>query len=742
MSYTSEELKSFNAAALENSHFISSVKGKSLSTISHNRKIKSFSAIGFVIIGICVFAFFALSGQVFPALIHDRLAEEFDMQHTDMVTSMELVYQQSMRDSELPKSTISALKEKGVLVGYMKNGEFIEAEKHDGELVMKFNDQIITANDFMSATKDREFFGALTSSSPAFSQSIGYHDASAREVFKRIGTNRNNYTSETDFNELMEKKMGEGSDINVNSVSLVKKTRKNERGETEVYWEYEENGASASSSKNSAGDFINGVRDKNLSTNETDSALYSANALSIADSVSTKEYSSLFYALFMENFSKMKAGDGGDAKVNEAMSFLYEQSCDVVVDTDTAETIEDCGSALEEPSLYAVMSGQEIKSEQVKNRSSERILKTIENQLGVDEANTVTSNTVVSSQKKRGSIGRFISSGVEKASEKLLSLVEPTVNSSLIDNSYKTIKGKKAGKLLVDGAINIGGMLAKQSGGTVGDAQAITEYARVNSEIIAMEREIDRMNRSPFDITSKNTFLGSIVYNLAISMGGIKNMSVLSSFSSMLNSVKQAAVSLMPRTYADGISTYLTSFGDCERYQQIGAKGTVECLDNVTFDTSTYNDPFNDPGFISFVENNTVLENGVRRIKKGSDLEGFIIYNSGRETPTGIIDGGILESLKNGSSSIGFTSDILGMVKTFLDTDDLEKKIASGEVFVNSSSNPYWKIYKYAQRYVSIARAAAALREYSEGTAYQNLRFFEGNQNPVIAVLEEYYASR
>lgn len=739
MSYSSDELKSFNTAALKNSQFIASVNGKSLVQKKKFGKLKSLSAIGFILVMVGVFGVVTVLGQTLPALIHDKLAEEFDMQHADMVESMKIIYQQALREGDFDVAAAEKLKEKNVLVGYMENNNFVEATKHSGGLVLKFREKIITADEFIGATKDREFFDALISSSPAFSQAMGYYDESARKVFQKIGTNRNNYTSDSEFNEVVDRRVGQGSDINVNSVSLVQKTRENENGDTEIYYEYEENGAPASS-KSAAGEFIDGVRDKNPGANATEGALYTANALAIADAVVTKERSVSLYVIFQENFSKMKAGDGNEAKVPESMNALTDVYCHEVVDTKNAQIIEECGSALEAPGLYAALSGNKIEPEKVENYSSERILKTVENQLGVNDASTAMSETVVSSLKRKGSIGRFIDAGIEKGSEALLKLVEPTVSSSLMDNSYQTIKGVRFGELLKNGAINLGGMLAKKSGGTVGDAQAIMQYAKLNAEIIAMEAAVDRMNRSPFDITSKNTFLGSIIYNLAISLKGINYRTFASSLVGIIYSVKQAAVSLLPKSYADGVSAYLTSFGNCEQYQRIGANGTAECLDNIAFDTSTYNDPFNDVGFVAFVENNTILNNGVRMIRKGSILDGFIKYNIERETPTGVVDGGILAALKNDSASISFIANILSMVKIFLGTSEAEQRVASGAAFVNSSSNPDWQIYKYAQRYVSLARATAALKQYSSGTAYQNLRFFEGEQNPVMALLEEYYA--
>ena len=105
------------------------------------------------------------------------------------------------------------------------------------------------------------------------------------------------------------------------------------------------------------------------------------------------------------------------------------------------------------------------------------------------------------------------------------------------------------------------------------------------------------------------------------------------------------------------------------------------------------------------------------------------------------MDGGILKSLDNKSTKISFESNILEMIKTWLSSSDADKRIASGEAFVNSSQNEDWKKYKYAQRYVSLARATASLRRYTNNpTAYNNIEFFEGPNNPVMAFLEEYYA--
>ena len=288
----------------------------------------------------------------------------------------------------------------------------------------------------------------------------------------------------------------------------------------------------------------------------------------------------------MENISKMKAGDGNDAKVNDVMNTLYRVEKSQVVDVKTGEVIEVEGSMMDAPSLYAILSDEKVDMAALSNYSSERILKTVEN-LTESKADSETLGGTVSSTatKLRGSIGRFLSGGSEGSSTEILSAVTPTVENSLINNSFSTTGGINGGVMLVDGAVNVGKMLAMASGGTAGDNSAIKSYAKVNDNVLALEAEADRMNRSPFDVTSKNTFLGAIVYKFAVAS---RENGILKSLASLMGSGSKAAKSLMPASYADDeADSYLTNYGDCERLERIHAEGSATCTAIVTFDTST-----------------------------------------------------------------------------------------------------------------------------------------------------------
>lgn len=723
---TAEEvLRSSERSALENNQIVSHVTGRA-QIETKSKKFKSFSAMLFITIIIAGAAIFFGSGNLIPAAISDRLMEETDVQYADAVESKKLVFQQALKNGDLPENTTKVLKEYGV-----------ETEKtENGEMILKMGEKVITADNFITAVStDTALYNAFDQAT--YGRAAYYYDDAAKEVFKEIGTTRNNYTSDSEFDEVMENLIGKGSNVSVNNVTAVAKT--NDEGET--YYEYEDTGAAARSSRGAA-EFISGVSAQNEAGSTAEATLNSADSLKVADTVSKEQRSELFFLTFMENISKMKAGKGNESQINEAMNYLYESQKTEVVDVKTGEVIELEGTALESPSLYAVLAGIKVESGVVENYSSDRVLKTVENKLGVKNSGGAISGTVASvSENIKGMIGRFLNLGGEGASTETLNSVNKTIDSSLVNNSYETIKGIDAGEFLVEGAINVGKELAKASGATAGNAAAVTEYARLNSQILAMDAAADRMNRSPFDVTSKNTFLGSIVHKLAVASA--KNSGLISSVKTFSNMVGGAVMAIIPAGHADAAEGYLTEFGDCETYGTIGAVGSAQCSEIATFDTSTLKDTFNDPEFIAFVEANTSLSaSGKRTINKNSTLADFILYNDERVTPLGVVDGGILNSLQSESSSVGFMGDILKMISGFLGASEEDKRIATGAEYVNSDSNPNWQNYKYAQRYVSLARATEALRQYSgDEAAYANIYGFEGNENPVIAFKSFYLAS-
>ncbi len=703
-------MRAGETAALSNNQVVVHVTGKGLKSMT-KQKNGGFFVMAFITLIVIVFAVLFGSGNLIPSAISERLIEQTDVQYADAVQSKILVFQQALKTGDVPKNTAKRLSELGVEI---KNG--------DNGFYLEYNNKTVAADDFYNAVNsDASLYNAFNQAT--YGRAAYYYDGAAQKVFKNLGISRNNYTAETDFDETMTKILGNGSNINVNSVTLVKRTT-TEDGKTKTYYEYVETGQNATSN-GEANNFVNAVRQKNLAKSSEVASLYSAEALNIADTISKEQRSAKFFVAFMENISKMKAGEGSDSKITEVMSYLNRETENSVVDIDTGEIVTVKGSPLESPSLYAVLSGEKIDTSKVRNYASDRVLKAVENKIGSKAGADIIDSAATSvGTRVNGTISRY-SDGSNVAAGEELDVVTPIIDSSLINNSFETINGIAAGELLVEGAVNVGKELAKASGATAGSAEAVNSYARLTSQVLAMDAEVDRMNRSPFDVTSKNTFLGSIVYKLAISISGSQIFSGVRTF---LKATSLAIGDLLPVSYADdGSDNYLGTFGDCTTLNKIGAVGSANCAEIATFDTTTLEGIFSDAGFIDFINQNTTLgTDGTRTIKKNSILDNFVKYNNGRVSPLGTMDSGILGSIIGGASNIQFIQSAATIISNLFSASDSDKRVATGEAFVNSGSNSDWQTYKYAQRYVSLARATEALRQYSgDETAYSNLLYFE-----------------
>ena len=545
-----------------------------------------------------------------------------------------------------------------------------------------------------------------------------------------------------------------------------------------------------------ADDFVTTLAQSNMNStgDHTQTTLNTVDTLKVADTVSKEKRSMLLYAGIAESFSRTKAGYGsagndtnsvlaavatigavgnGNVDVNDVMNWLYEQNTSTTVNPDgTTKTVT--GSAVESPSLYAILTGEKIEANAVQNYSSDRIAKVAENKLGRSEIgkSTVSKTLATSSNLGTTKVGRCAeqskssclstgATGFENATPKYniiedtsgkqnyndgqididTQAVEKIVDSSLYNNSFRVIKGVDAGELLVEGAVNVGKALAKASGSASGTSESVDKYLALTADVLAMDAAADRLNRSPLDITSKNTFLGSIVYKFAVS--SMKSGSFLNKMASVSRVAASAFSSLLPSANAEDNQEelYLSVRGDCETLGYIDAAGSATCSALATFDTSTYDDPYNKMS--SWINDNVECSGSKCDPKEDSALAKYISYNELRKTPVGITDGSIIESIEDSKEGKSIFARVLSAISNLF---GLSKKIedgtynvppeATGESYVVGGS--IWESsddYKYAQRYISLARAAETLRQYSGDETAYNFEGF-GLGNPIARYIE------
>lgn len=118
---------------------------------------------------------------------------------------------------------------------------------------------------------------------------------------------------------------------------------------------------------------------------------------------------------------------------------------------------------------------------------------------------------------------------------------------------------------------------AKTAGQTVGDNNSLLAFYRAQQEVIAEQAEYDRHNKSPFDITNQNTFLGSIAYSLIPLATSSQALSLTSAVSDIGSVFSDSVISLLPTSSAVSETDFTFSRGDCVLANSIKAISNGRC---------------------------------------------------------------------------------------------------------------------------------------------------------------------
>lgn len=316
----------------------------------------------------------------------------------------------------------------------------------------------------------------------------------------------------------------------------------------------------------------------------------------------------------------------------------------------------------------------------------------------------------------------------------------PTLAQTLFNNPDQDTEGKPRGERLVASAGVVSSQANRRNNGAnIVDKGTATAYSKLNQEVIAMEAEVDRLNRSPFDTSSSSTFLGSLAYKflpLTLSSASITPAKTL------LNTTSSAISSLTQSVLADGNTentTYINTFGDCQTLidtygEDVAAD--IYCNPITINDPSTLNTPVDDPNYQATISNaieGCDADGNNCQIKADSNLARYISYCADRSSPFGVVDANILSELENGNVILN-ALPIVGDVIQILDSTHFKEndEWATGKK-CGSQTNPDWDTeYKYYQLYLEDMRIAEQLGASvvtDEEAAWVN---------PVTAYREEY----
>ncbi len=651
----------------------------------------------------------------------------------------------------------SRLKNNGIEVGHLdSNGTFKPGQAILGSsTVLKYGDSIVDANSFQDTFANNANFREAYYEAKR-GRVAGFFDDVSMKYYKQKGATRdifNDYKSTGD----LETDTGNFEDTVSHyvigadgSVNTVHHNYDEETGEDHIQKSGQDvttSNVDGATPEAKARSMVNNIASKVSSVGvPVCSALRIANIAAVTVSA-YQIYQSIAYFLgLMEPISKTMAGKDNQSAINETLNFFTTQTTSSVdyVNSDGTQTKKDVtGSMLESTGSKLVMGKTISPASETAPYSLDNITKaatTIAVSTGATNVacSGVMAASAIISLASSGipggklatfvvgaimqTIGGIVITGVVAA---IVSAIIPYVAKIFATNIFETYTGIPAGELFSLGAANANFQLATQGSAYMpSDTDAVKQQNRNTTLALAEEAEINRLNRSPFDITSTNTFMGSLLSQFTFLA---YSNNIISSLSSFNNIAASAIRKITPASSAaDEELMYTSRYTECRNLP--GTQCDIYGVPIVTTDYSTIDIKPDDETYKSVVEKNL---DSSGNIKDNSELAKFINFCKNRNSPWGVKDANILNALQTDFGIVGnnlpFINDILDIVNAAEDISN--EPWATGSICENSSSNSRWDSeFKYYQRYIEDMRILSGMESDT------------GGSNPVLAY-EEHYES-
>ena len=179
-----------------------------------------------------------------------------------------------------------------------------------------------------------------------------------------------------------------------------------------------------------------------------------------------------------------------------------------------------------------------------------------------------------------------VAGGGNDGSDEVLKEIDPALQkySAMLDNNYYTdTVGSELGDATVQASEQIMSEVAKGEGMSIANEETVKAAYQKYQEVLADQAELDREERSPFDVTSPNTFLGSLVQRTLVPMAAsVKSSSALTKIGSTIsNLVRGSLTSISPTSSAADQAEFIaSSVGNCPISGSTGNDETTFSVSN------------------------------------------------------------------------------------------------------------------------------------------------------------------
>ena len=668
----------------------------------------------------------------------------------------EYVTSENLAKGKMPKGYSSDLAASGIEVGQVTlGGKFVRTDNYianieeldlvaaegeyyvhggDGELVMKFGDEIITANNFVAKVESSPKLYAAYSEALDISARFYYSDA-VNNVYQDMGISRGSFNG---WQNSADAKNDDQRFKEALSTTLDRESSRTISGEY-IYWNWEcvawdddgnctdedwvedeatwsctgggsswscnktiycpHSGSTNTESKNISGDsesvasgIVSYVAANSRKDNVTGNSA-EANAIQMLNTVLSADEpyraASDFMAL-MESIERAQVD--GDGPVNEMMNLISEPHEITYMDYNTQTLVTDNLSILETDNFKTAI-GQmgQFSKEDANNISRDRILKAT----GSTSKNSIE-NMPLSTSGKNASGDGLKMNNTTKADNSPANLgnVASIVNAikiGLADKNSDVFPTSLGANRILEGGSFISNTINQQVIGAMpSDAAQVASYKQEVNEVLARKAEADRATKSPFDISSPYTFMGSLMRKVAVSYLGNYAASRGNSFGTIAGTIATLAgdsiKGLTGNATADGNENAFTSMiGDCVVVPTTGATCDLYGSSHNTVYTGYMN--YREEDWARIIDETKAEKFASEAMKRDATvgIESFDVCSRAKDT--GSSSSGVIGKIK------GFFDKVVSVIKSIvrvvtgaaeLDSgcSDVEKDVATGSKYV------------------------------------------------------------
>lgn len=407
----------------------------------------------------------------------------------------------------------------------------------------------------------------------------------------------------------------------------------------------------------------------------------------------------------------------GTGPINETMTMLNRSVYVSYVDVNTKQCIPQNKSILETTNFVAAVSGGGYSQEEANNFSRDRALVAADT---IDDDNiggVIQDSTLGDEDATAKDAVLTKGNGGAAVDRDAIAQVKGSVNLATSDFTIDSLTSIVGGNRAISGGSYLSNTINQKAlGGMASDEAAIANYQHEVDTVLARKANAERATLSPFDISSPNTFLGSIANSFATAY--VKNSSfgeggLVSAVGAIANTAKASADNLTGTATADGNGqTYATIKGNCATVKQAAnVEGDIYCNAHNTLSTKfidrtkeQWGDMENDEGF-----------------------KEFTIYGMDREATVGVKSKMVCESYYNAHSNLfgDIKRFFAGLIGAYEACDGIDENIANGSAYALSGSNV----------------DNGSVEEYSGFALYNTVySLMSEKQSAVSKIREEYYA--